>query len=85
MRAARLEWAHINIWRTINWRAAALAAKASQSCRHTLTDQFQKAALQPAGVHGYAQPVEFNVLQLDESQSSLDFIPKWKSRTGTVR
>ncbi len=44
-----------------------------------VTDQFQKAGLQPAGVHGYAQPLEFNVLQLDESQSSLEFVRNGKA------
>src|SRR5579859_4796451 len=35
-----------------------------------VTDQFQKAGLQPAGERGYAQTVAFNVLQLDEKNSS---------------
>ena len=36
-----------------------------------VTDQFEKAGLQPAGGGGYSQTVEFNVLQLDEPNSSL--------------
>lgn len=37
-----------------------------------VTDQFQKAGLQPAGDQGYSQTVEFNVLRLDEPNSSLE-------------
>jgi len=44
-----------------------------------VTDQFQKTGLQPAGIRGYAQPVELSVLQLDESQSSLEFIRDGKA------
>jgi len=39
-----------------------------------VTDQFQKAGLQPAGENGYVQTVEFNVLQLDEEKSSLELL-----------
>jgi Zn-dependent M28 family amino/carboxypeptidase len=39
-----------------------------------MVEQFRLAGLQPAGVDGYRQPMDFNVVRIDETRSSLDLI-----------
>jgi Peptidase family M28 len=39
-----------------------------------VADQFRAAGLQPAGTHGYRQPVQFNVVRVDEPHSSLELV-----------
>jgi Peptidase family M28 len=72
-------WAHIQYLADDKLEGRGTGTEGFAKAAAYVTDQFQKAGLQPAGVHGYAQPVEFNVLQLDEAQSSLEFIRDGKS------
>src|SRR3979490_1705524 len=44
-----------------------------------VTEQFRKIGLKPAGELGYAQSVEFNVMQVDESGSSIELVRDGKS------
>jgi Zn-dependent M28 family amino/carboxypeptidase len=44
-----------------------------------VTEQFKNAGLQPAGVNGYTQPVEFDVAQIDESRSSIELVRDGKA------
>ncbi len=67
-------WAHIQYLADDKLEGRATGTEGFAKAATYVTDQFQKAGLQPAGVHGYAQPVKLNVLQLDETRSSLDFI-----------
>ena len=39
-----------------------------------MADQFRAAGLQPAGTEGYRQPMDFDVVRIDETRSSLDLI-----------
>ncbi len=72
-------WAHIRYLADDKLEGRGTGTEGFAKAAAYVTDQFQKAGLQPAGVHGYAQPVELNVLQLDEAQSSLEFIRDGKS------
>src|SRR2546422_7142383 len=44
-----------------------------------VTEQFRKIGLKPAGEKGYAQSVEFNVMQIVESGSSIELVRDGKS------
>jgi len=72
-------WAHIQYLADDKLEGRGTGTEGFAKAAAYVTDEFQKAGLQPAGVHGYAQPVELNVLQLDETQSSLDFIRNGKA------
>jgi Zn-dependent M28 family amino/carboxypeptidase len=72
-------WAHIQYLADDKLEGRGTGTEGFAKAALYVTDQFQKAGLQPAGVNGYAQPVEFNVLQLDEARSSLEFIRDGKS------
>src|SRR6266700_2999023 len=67
-------WAHIQYLADDKLEGRGTGTEGFAEAASYVTDQFQKAGLQPAGV----QPVEFSVLQLDESQSSLEFIRNGK-------
>jgi Zn-dependent M28 family amino/carboxypeptidase len=65
-------WAHIQYLADDKLEGRGTGTEGFAKAAAYVTDQFQKAGLQPAGEHGYSQTVEFNVLQLDEPNSSLE-------------
>src|ERR1700746_3483720 len=74
-------WAHIQYLADDKLEGRGTGSEGYAKAAAYVTDQFQKAGLQPAGEHGYLQPVTFNVLQLDEAKSSLEFIRDGKVQT----
>ena len=72
-------WAHIQYLADDKLEGRGTGSEGFAKAAAYVTDQFQKAGLQPAGEHGYVQPVTFNVLQLDEAKSSLEFIRDGKA------
>jgi Zn-dependent M28 family amino/carboxypeptidase len=67
-------WAHVQYLADDKLEGRAIGTEGFARAAAYVTDQFQKAGLQPAGAQGYAQNVDFNVLQLDEDNSSVEFI-----------
>ena len=72
-------WAHIQYLADDKLEGRGTGTEGFAKAAGYVTEQFQKVGLQPAGEHGYAQSVEFNVLQLDEMRSSLELIRDGKS------
>ncbi len=72
-------WAHIQYLADDKLEGRGTGSEGFAKAAAYVSDQFQKAGLQPAGEHGYFQTVTFNVLQLDEPNSSLEFIRDGKS------
>ncbi len=64
-------WAHVQYLADDQLEGRGTGTEGFAKAAAYVTDQFQKAGLQPAGERGYSQSVEFNVLQLDEEHSSL--------------
>jgi len=65
-------WAHIQFLADDKLEGRGTGTEAFAKAAAYVTDQFEKAGLRPAGERGgYSQSVEFNVLQLDEANSSL--------------
>ncbi|HEY1424131.1 MAG TPA: M28 family metallopeptidase [Candidatus Acidoferrum sp.] len=71
-------WAHVQYLADDKLEGRGIGTEGFAKAADYVTDQFQKAGLQPAGVQGYAQNVDFNVLQLDEANSSTEFIRNGK-------
>src|ERR1700758_4858421 len=66
-------WAHIQYLADDKLEGRGTGTEGFAKAAAYVTDQFQKAGLQPAGENGgYTQTVAFNVLQLDEANSSLE-------------
>lgn len=73
-------WAHIQYLADDKLEGRGTGSEGFAKAAAYVTDQFQKAGLQPAGEHGgYSQTVDFNVLQLDEANSSLAVTQSGKS------
>ena len=72
-------WAHIQYLADDKLEGRGTGSEGFAKAAAYVTDQFQKIGLQPGGEHGYVQTVTFNVLQLDEPNSSLEFIRDGKS------
>jgi len=49
-----------------------------------VAEQFERAGLKPAGIHGYIQPVKFKTRQIDESRSSVSLLRNGKSEALTL-
>src|SRR5882724_9864413 len=60
-------WAHIQYLADDRLEGRGTGTAGFATAASYVTDQFQKAGLQPAGAHGFVQSVDFNVLQLDEA------------------
>ena len=45
-----------------------------------MADQFRAAGLEPAGIDGYRQPMDFHVVQLDEAHCALDLLREGKAQ-----
>ena len=71
-------WAHIQYLADDKLEGRGTGTEGFTKAAAYVTAQFQKAGLQPAGDHGYAQTVAFNVLQLDEANSSVEFVRQQK-------
>jgi Zn-dependent M28 family amino/carboxypeptidase len=67
-------WAHIQYLADDKLEGRGTGTEGFAKAAAYVADQFQKAGLQPAGVNGYVQPVDFSVLQLDEQKSLLEIV-----------
>src|SRR5262245_39337928 len=72
-------WAHIQYLADDKLEGRGTGTEGFAKAAAYVTDQFEKTGLQPAGEQGgYSQTVEFNVLQLDEANSSLAITQRGK-------
>src|SRR5215475_5846178 len=72
-------WAHIQYLADDKLEGRGTGTEGFAKAAAYVTDQFEKTGLQPAGEQGgYSQTVEFNVLQLDEANSSLTITQRGK-------
>jgi hypothetical protein len=65
-------WAHIQYLADDKLEGRGTGSEGFAKAAAYVAGEFKKAGLQPAGENGYAQSVEFNVLELDEANSSLE-------------
>jgi Zn-dependent M28 family amino/carboxypeptidase len=71
-------WAHVQYLADDKLEGRGTGTEGFAKAAAYVTDQFKNAGLQPAGENGYAQTVAFNVLQLDETNSSLEITQNGK-------
>lgn len=67
-------WAHVEYLASDQLEGRGTGTPGFAKAAAYVEKQFGEAGLQPAGVNAYAQPVEFNVVQLDEPNSSLELL-----------
>lgn len=73
-------WAHIQYLADDSLEGRDVGSAGFEKAAAYMADQFHAAGLQPAGVDGYRQPMDFDVVRIDESRSSLDLL-----RDGTAQ
>ena len=64
-------WAHVEYLASDRLEGRGTGSPGFEEAAEYVEKEFREARLQPAGVNGYAQPVAFSVVQLDEAHSSL--------------
>jgi hypothetical protein len=72
-------WAHVQFLADDKWEGRDTGSAGFEMAAAYVTEQFRKLGLKPAGEKGYAQSVEFNVMQIDESGSSIELVRDVKS------
>jgi Peptidase family M28 len=67
-------WSHVQFLADDSLEGRGTGSAGFEKAANYMAEQFHAAGLEPAGVDGYRQPVDFNVVQIDESRSSLDLL-----------
>ncbi len=72
-------WAHVRYLADDKLEGRDTGSPGFEKAAAYVAEQFRRAGLQPAGMRGFVQPVEFNVAQLDEKRSSLALVRDGKA------
>jgi hypothetical protein len=72
-------WAHVQFLADDKLEGRNTGSAGFEKAAAYVTEQFKNAGLKPAGEQGYAQSVEFNVMQIEESGSSIELLRDGKA------
>ncbi len=72
-------WAHVQFLADDKLEGRDTGSAGFEIAAAYVTGQFKQAGLRPAGLEGYAQPVEFIASQINESESSLELLRDGKA------
>ena len=78
-------WSHVRVLADDSMEGRDTGSRGYQRAADYVTEQFRKAGLEPAGVDGFRQPVDFEVFQLDEKESSANLILNGSNRAIKLR
>jgi hypothetical protein len=67
-------WSHIQFLADDKLEGRDTSSPGFEKAANYMADQFRAAGLQPAGVDGYRQPMDFDVVHIDETRCSLDLL-----------
>jgi hypothetical protein len=82
--AGKRWWAHVQYLADDKLEGRNVGTPGYEMAAAYVSQQFRDAGLQPAGEQGFAQPVQFKVAQIDESQSSIEIMRDGKSQKLTL-
>lgn len=71
-------WSHVQYLASDQLEGRETGSTGFERAADYMAEQFRAAGLHPAGVDGYRQPIDFNVVRIDENLSSLDLIREGK-------
>jgi Zn-dependent M28 family amino/carboxypeptidase len=71
-------WAHIQFLAADRLEGRGTGTPGFEKAADYMVEHFRAAGLQPAGVDGYRQRVDFHVLEIDEKRCSIDLLDKGK-------
>lgn len=72
-------WAHVQYLADDKLEGRDTGSPGFQKAAGYMADQFRAAGLQPAGTDGYRQPMDFDVVRIDETHCSLDLLRDGKT------
>ena len=72
-------WAHVQFLADDSLDGRNTGSEGFEKAAAYVAEQFKSAGLKPAGEKGYVQSVEFNVMQIEEQDSSIELIRDGKS------
>jgi Zn-dependent M28 family amino/carboxypeptidase len=67
-------WSHVQFLADDSLEGRDVGSPGFEKAASYMADQFRAAGLQPAGVDGYRQPMDFDVVKIDETRCSLDLL-----------
>ena len=67
-------WSHIQFLADDSLEGRDTGSRGFEKAAGYMAEQFRAAGLQPAGVDGYLQSMDFQVVRIDESRCSLDLL-----------
>jgi hypothetical protein len=73
-------WSHVRFLADDRLEGRDTGSAGFQKAAAYMADQFRAAGLQPAGADGYLQPIDFQVVRIDESRCSLDLLRDGKTQ-----
>ena len=76
----KLWWSHVQFLAADNLEGRGTGTPGFEKAATYMADQFRGAGLEPAGVDGYRQPMNFDVVRLDEARCALDLLRDGKEQ-----
>ena len=74
----KLWWSHVQFLADDSLEGRGTGSRGFEQAATYMAEQFRAAGLEPAGVDGYRQPMDFHVVQIDETRCSLDLLDDGK-------
>jgi hypothetical protein len=72
-------WSHVQFLADDSLEGRDTGSRGFEKAADYMAEQFRAAGLEPAGVNGYRQPMDFEVVKIDESRCSLDLVRDGKT------
>ncbi|HET6220504.1 MAG TPA: M28 family metallopeptidase, partial [Acidobacteriaceae bacterium] len=76
----KLWWSHVQFLADDSLEGRGTGSPGFEKAANYMAEQFRAAGLEPAGVDGYRQPMNFQVVKIDESRCSLDLLRDGKAQ-----
>ncbi len=76
----KLWWSHVQFLADDSLEGRGTGSPGFEKAANYMAEQFRAAGLEPAGVDGYRQPMDFQVVKIDESRCSLDLLRDGKTQ-----
>ena len=73
-------WSHIQFLAGDSLEGRATGSPGFEKAAAYMVEQFRAAGLEPAGVDGYRQPMDFHVVQIDDAHCALDLLSEGKAQ-----
>src|SRR5580692_3742298 len=76
----KLWWSHVQFLADDSLEGRDTGSQGFEKAANYMAGQFRAAGLEPAGVDGYRQPMDFQVVKIDESRCVLDLLREGKAQ-----